>query len=391
MESWLLWIEGLTGKSGRERDRELEISMREKHLSPASCTFPPTGDVPATKGHGFTRTEGRVASPGPRGAWPHPNPGPSLTRTQGRVASPGPRDATSSGPGTQPHPDPGARGLSRTQGRNLTRTRDPASPGCRVARPHPDPGCSFTRIQGHTATPGPGIQLHPDPGARGLSWTQGLTASPGPGTQPHPNPGACGLSRTRDPASPRPGTQPYPDPGVRGLAWTQGHAASPGPGTQQGFVFLIPIPVSQFPLSNSFGHFLKAPGRLPQNLLGGGLGEAPVRPVRGGGLVRGRCGGTWVCSGDQTSRRASAPGSRTQWGLVFPIPTLICQFLLSNSSGHFLKAPGQLPRNSPGSRLGEAPVRPVRGGGLVRGCCVGARVCSGGQSPGVRTWPLLGR
>ncbi|KAK1335312.1 hypothetical protein QTO34_004897 [Cnephaeus nilssonii] len=35
-------------KRGRERDRELETSMREKHRSVASCT-PPTGDVPATK------------------------------------------------------------------------------------------------------------------------------------------------------------------------------------------------------------------------------------------------------------------------------------------------------------------------------------------------------
>ncbi|KAK1328565.1 hypothetical protein QTO34_012138 [Cnephaeus nilssonii] len=33
---------------GRERDRELETSMREKHRSAASCT-PPSGDVPATK------------------------------------------------------------------------------------------------------------------------------------------------------------------------------------------------------------------------------------------------------------------------------------------------------------------------------------------------------
>nr|KAF6267009.1 hypothetical protein mMyoMyo1_011845 [Myotis myotis] len=35
---------------GRERDRELETSMREEHQSAASCT-PPTGDVPATKVH----------------------------------------------------------------------------------------------------------------------------------------------------------------------------------------------------------------------------------------------------------------------------------------------------------------------------------------------------
>ncbi|KAK1337425.1 hypothetical protein QTO34_002051 [Cnephaeus nilssonii] len=33
---------------GRERDRELETLMREKHRSAASCT-PPTGDVPAAK------------------------------------------------------------------------------------------------------------------------------------------------------------------------------------------------------------------------------------------------------------------------------------------------------------------------------------------------------
>nr|KAF6377167.1 apolipoprotein D [Myotis myotis] len=37
-------------KRGRERDRELETLMREKHQSAASCTPPPlTGDVPATK------------------------------------------------------------------------------------------------------------------------------------------------------------------------------------------------------------------------------------------------------------------------------------------------------------------------------------------------------
>ena len=35
---------------GRERDRELETSMRENHRPAASCT-PPTGDVPATKVH----------------------------------------------------------------------------------------------------------------------------------------------------------------------------------------------------------------------------------------------------------------------------------------------------------------------------------------------------
>nr|KAF6379002.1 hypothetical protein mMyoMyo1_009872 [Myotis myotis] len=35
---------------GRERDREYETSMREKHRSAASCTSP-TGDVPATQVH----------------------------------------------------------------------------------------------------------------------------------------------------------------------------------------------------------------------------------------------------------------------------------------------------------------------------------------------------
>ncbi|KAK1346939.1 hypothetical protein QTO34_000799 [Cnephaeus nilssonii] len=39
---------------------------------------------------GLTQTQGRVASPRPRVAWPHPDPGPSLTRIQGHMASPGP-------------------------------------------------------------------------------------------------------------------------------------------------------------------------------------------------------------------------------------------------------------------------------------------------------------
>nr|KAF6387641.1 hypothetical protein mMyoMyo1_008109 [Myotis myotis] len=39
---------------GREKDRALETSMREKHQSAASCT-PPTGDVPATKAHALDR------------------------------------------------------------------------------------------------------------------------------------------------------------------------------------------------------------------------------------------------------------------------------------------------------------------------------------------------
>ncbi|ELK31492.1 Serine/threonine-protein kinase Chk2 [Myotis davidii] len=41
-------------KRERERDRELETSMREKHQSAASCTSP-TGDVPATQVHALDR------------------------------------------------------------------------------------------------------------------------------------------------------------------------------------------------------------------------------------------------------------------------------------------------------------------------------------------------
>ncbi|KAK1344516.1 hypothetical protein QTO34_013213, partial [Cnephaeus nilssonii] len=110
---------------------------------------------PDSGARGLTRTWD-PESPGPRGAWPHPDPGVraaspgpglqpppdpgahSLTRTRGRVASPG--------AGIQPHLDAGARA------RGLTRARDPASSGPRGAwplldpgaRPHPDPGPSLT-------------------------------------------------------------------------------------------------------------------------------------------------------------------------------------------------------------------------------------------------------
>ncbi|KAK1340781.1 hypothetical protein QTO34_017175 [Cnephaeus nilssonii] len=263
-----------------------------------------------TQGHCFTRIQGPTASPGP---------GARLTRIQGPVASPGPGAQGSPGsrgprprpdPGPRAHPDPGARGLARTRGPGLTRIQGPAaspgpgaqgSPGSRGPRPRPDPG----------------PRAHPDPGARGLARTrgpgltriQGPAASPGPGaqgspgsrgTRPRPDPGFS-LTRTQGrTASPRPRIQPHPDPGAHGLARTQGHVASPGPGAQRGFVFLIPIPVGQFPLSNSFGHFLRVPGQPPQNSLGGGLGEAPECPVRGGGLVRGGCVGPWVCSGGRS-------------------------------------------------------------------------------------------
>nr|KAF6353455.1 hypothetical protein mPipKuh1_010421 [Pipistrellus kuhlii] len=46
---------------GRERDRELETSMRESHRSAASCT-PPTGDMPTTKVHALDRNRTRDPS-----------------------------------------------------------------------------------------------------------------------------------------------------------------------------------------------------------------------------------------------------------------------------------------------------------------------------------------
>nr|KAF6374158.1 hypothetical protein mPipKuh1_009397 [Pipistrellus kuhlii] len=46
---------------GRERERELETSMRESHRSAASCT-PPTGDVPSTKVHALDRNRTRDPS-----------------------------------------------------------------------------------------------------------------------------------------------------------------------------------------------------------------------------------------------------------------------------------------------------------------------------------------
>ncbi|XP_023611733.1 zinc finger protein 395 isoform X2 [Myotis lucifugus] len=46
---------------GRERDRESETSMREKHRSAASCTSP-TGDVPATQVHALDRNRTRDLS-----------------------------------------------------------------------------------------------------------------------------------------------------------------------------------------------------------------------------------------------------------------------------------------------------------------------------------------
>ncbi|KAK1345163.1 hypothetical protein QTO34_013873, partial [Cnephaeus nilssonii] len=168
------------------------------------------------------------------------------------VSKQGPR--ASPRPGIQPHPDPGAHGL--------TWTRDPASPGPRAhgltrtqgrvasprprgAWPHPDPGAHGLTRTRDLASPDPGLRWpHPDPGARGLSQTQGrvshpdlgVWASSGPGTQPHPDPGAYGLTRTWDPASTGPrGAWPSPRTQGRGtltrtqgpsLTQIQGHTAS---------------------------------------------------------------------------------------------------------------------------------------------------------------------
>ena len=41
---------------GRERNREFETSVREKHQSAASCT-PPPGDMPATKVHALDQNK----------------------------------------------------------------------------------------------------------------------------------------------------------------------------------------------------------------------------------------------------------------------------------------------------------------------------------------------
>ncbi|KAK1343344.1 hypothetical protein QTO34_016123 [Cnephaeus nilssonii] len=119
----------------------------------------------------------------------------------------------------------------------------------------PHLGHGFTRIQGPTASPGPGIQPHPDLGAHGLAQTQDSASSGPRGAWPHPDPGAHGLSQTqgrvasppgrhppppvqgptastqtRDPGSPGSrGPRPRPDPGPR-LTRVQGPTASPGPG-----------------------------------------------------------------------------------------------------------------------------------------------------------------
>ncbi|KAK1338596.1 hypothetical protein QTO34_019250 [Cnephaeus nilssonii] len=198
-------------------------------------------------GSSFTQTQGRVASPGP-GTRPHPDPGAhsltrtrdlaspgprvrGLTRTQGLVASPRPRGVwPHPDPGCTPHLDPGSS-LYRTQGsvaslgpraRSLTRIQGPW--------PHLDPGSSFTRprgrgltrTQGRVVLPDPGAWPHPDPGAR---------ASPGPGTQPHPDPGACGLTRIQGTRPHPTRIQLHPDPGAHGLTRTQGRDLT-RPGTQ---------------------------------------------------------------------------------------------------------------------------------------------------------------
>ncbi|KAK1346810.1 hypothetical protein QTO34_000670 [Cnephaeus nilssonii] len=146
-------------------------------------------------------------------------------------------------------------GLGWTQGHCFTRIQGPtASPG---------PGARLTRIQGPAASPGPGAQgspgsrgprprpdpgprAHPAPGARGLARTRGpgLTRLQGPAASP--GPGAQGSPGSRGPRPrPDPGPRAHPAPGARGLARTrgpgltrlQGPAASPGPGAQGSFIF----------------------------------------------------------------------------------------------------------------------------------------------------------
>ncbi|KAK1338835.1 hypothetical protein QTO34_019494 [Cnephaeus nilssonii] len=87
-----------------------KASVRQSDSAMYYCALSDTG-------HGFTRIQGPMASPGP-GTQPHPDLGAhGLART---------RDLASSGPrGTWPHPDPGARGLSQTQGRLLVRGAAP--------------------------------------------------------------------------------------------------------------------------------------------------------------------------------------------------------------------------------------------------------------------------
>ncbi|KAK1346924.1 hypothetical protein QTO34_000784 [Cnephaeus nilssonii] len=253
---------------GRERDRELETSMREKHQSAASCT-PPTGDVPTTKGHvASPGPRGCVASSGPRCAWLHLDPGPSLSRIQGHTASPG--------PGIQLHPDPGACDLTRTQGRTQGHV---ASPRSRGPRPHPDPGPSLTRIQGHTASPSPRIQLHPDPGADGLTQTQGRVASPGPGTQPHPDPGAHGLARTQDLASPGPrGTWWCPQPIRREYA-NCCHALKDGSAHRNKMVVPSPFsPARVAGLAQGAGKPRMAASQLPRAARGSGPARDTGKP-----------------------------------------------------------------------------------------------------------------
>ena len=43
-------------QSGRERDRDLDTSIKEIHRSAASCTTP-NGDVPATKVHALDQNQ----------------------------------------------------------------------------------------------------------------------------------------------------------------------------------------------------------------------------------------------------------------------------------------------------------------------------------------------
>ncbi|KAK1343664.1 hypothetical protein QTO34_014217 [Cnephaeus nilssonii] len=201
-------VAGAEAEAVRALDGGQMVVMQVRFPLVGSRPDPGAWIHPDPGAHGLTRTQGVRGLTWTQVRTASPDPGPSLTRIQGHMASPG--------PGIQLHPDPGAHGLTRTQGHV-------ASPRSRGAWPLPGPGPSLTRIQGHMASPGPrGAQPHPDPGARGLSQTQRHVASPGSrGTWPYPDPGSS-FTRTQGcVASPGPrGAWPLPDPGVRGLTRT---------------------------------------------------------------------------------------------------------------------------------------------------------------------------
>ncbi|KAK1335006.1 hypothetical protein QTO34_004582 [Cnephaeus nilssonii] len=136
-------------------------------------------------------------SPAPcTSCWPNPLDGGQMVVMQVRL----PLVWSRLDPGALLHPDPGARGLTWTRGQAHP---DPGARGLARTR-----GPGLTRIQGPAASPGPGAQ--------GSPGSRGPRPRPDPGPRAHPDPGSRGLARTRGP----------------GLTRIQGPAASPGPGAQ---------------------------------------------------------------------------------------------------------------------------------------------------------------